>query len=171
PGESLVCTASHIVVQADIEAGFITNTATASGNNAVSNEDVVTVTYLEPLIPALTLDKSSDVHTFSALDDVIIYSYLVTSSGTGAVAGPISVIDSKLSVNCPEVSSVGNADNKLDPGESLVCTASHIVVQADINMTFITNTATAFGDATISNEDMLTVYLEHIFRSGFESTE
>jgi len=171
PGESLVCTASHIVVQADIEAGFITNTATASGNNAVSNEDVVTVTYLEPLIPALTLDKSSDVHTFSALDDVIIYSYLVTSSGTGAVAGPISVIDSKLSVNCPEVSSVGNADSKLDPGESLVCTASHIVVQADINMTFITNTATAFGDATISNEDMLTVYLEHIFRSGFESTE
>jgi len=56
PGEELTCTASYEVVADDITAGFIANTATASGNagGTVSNEDTVTVTYLAPDAPILT---------------------------------------------------------------------------------------------------------------------
>jgi len=109
--------------------------------------------------PALTLDKTSDVSTYSAIDEVINYSYLVTSTGTGPVAGPITVTDDKLTVTCPPVNAVGNLDDNLDPSEELTCTASHIVVQADIDATSITNTATANGDAgaTVSNSDQVTV--------------
>jgi uncharacterized repeat protein (TIGR01451 family) len=44
PGASFTCTASHIVTQADLDAGSITNTATASGKSVTSNQEQVTVT-------------------------------------------------------------------------------------------------------------------------------
>ena len=173
-GEEITCTASHSVGLADIDAGSITNTATASGGGVAateSAEDMVTVNYLAPPVPGLTLDKTSDVATYSAVDDVINYSYLVTSSGTGPVVGPITVADDREPVSCPPLNTVGNNDDNLDPGESLTCTASHSVVQADIDASSITNKATASGDAgaTVSNEDMLTVNYQFIFNDGFES--
>jgi len=119
--------------------------------------------------PALTMVKSSDVATYSAVDDVINYSYMVTSSGTGPVAGPIAVDDDKVSVSCPPVSAVGNKDDNLDPAEALTCTASHTVAQADIDATSITNTAVASGgDGTDSNMEKLTVNYLSIFKDGFE---
>jgi len=139
----------------------ITNTGGGGGLVAswyVVNQ--VTLTYCSDLpAPALTLDKTSDVATYSAIFDLINYSYLVTSSGTGPVVGPITVADDKVTVTCPDVSTVGNNDANLDPGEALTCTASHTVAQADITATSITNTATAAGDAgaTESAADMVTV--------------
>ena len=123
----------------------------------------VTLTYCSGLpAPSLTLDKTSDVDTYSAIDDLINYSYDVTSSGTGPVVGPITVSDDKVTVSCPPVNTVGNKDDNLDPDEALTCTASHIVIDADIIATSITNTATASGDAgdTESSPAMVTVYYQ-----------
>ena len=170
PAEALTCTASYSVVQADIDAGSITNTATASGDagGTVSNSDQVTVTYDPVLVPALTLDKTANVSTYTAVDDVINYSYLVTSSGTGLVVGPITVSDDKVTVTCPAVNTVGNNDDNLDPGEALTCTASYSVVQADIDAGSITNTATASGDAgaTVSNNDQVTVTYDPVLEAA-----
>jgi len=45
PAESTTCTATYAVVQGDVDAGFVTNTATASGDGGVvSNEDMATAT-------------------------------------------------------------------------------------------------------------------------------
>ena len=55
------------------------------------------------------------------------------------------------------MTSVGDGDAYLDPGEELVCSASHTVRQADLNRGSITNTATATADGTTSDRDTVTV--------------
>src|SRR5207253_858010 len=44
PGASTSCTSTHTITQADLDAGFITNVATASGNGVTSPPVSVTVT-------------------------------------------------------------------------------------------------------------------------------
>ena len=58
--------------------------------------------------------------------------------------------------SCPAVSTVGNFDANLDPGESLTCTASYTVDQADLNAGSVTNIADASADGTTSPTDSQT---------------
>ncbi len=91
--------------------------------------------------PALTLVKTADPLTYSAVDEVIGYSYLVTNSGNVSLAGPVTVADDKATdESCPDVSTVGNGDGFLDPGESVTCTASYTITQADLNAGSVTAT-------------------------------
>jgi hypothetical protein len=146
PGEQITCDASYVTVADDITAGFITNKATAYGDGVgtASNEDTVTVNYLPPGTPVLTLYRTADPETFSEAGQVINYSYLVTSAGNAPVRGPtITVTDSRMTVTCPDIDTVGNVDHNLDPGESLNCTSSLSVIPADISLGYISTTSTA----------------------------
>ena len=157
PGASLTCTASYVVTQADLNAGAVLNTATASavfnGNTVVSNQDQVSVPAAQG--PALTLDKSTTTPNYDAVGDTISYSYLVTNSGNVPVTTPYAVTDDKATVTCPQT------PTPLDPGASITCTASYVVTQADLNAGAVLNTATASavfnGNTVISNEDKVTV--------------
>ena len=95
--------------------------------------------------PTLTLSKTASPSTFNTVGELIDYSYVVSSTGNVPVTGPITVSDSLMTVTCPPVSSVGNGDGDLDPGESLVCTSSYVVQQADFDAGFITSSSTASG--------------------------
>ena len=53
------------------------------------------------VLPALTLDKSADVPTYDAVDDVIHYSYVLTNSGNVTLHAPFTVTDDKTTVDCP----------------------------------------------------------------------
>ena len=155
PGESVTCTASYTITQADLNAGSVTNTATASAAGTNSNQDSETVNAVQS--PALTLLKTATPLTYSAVGQSISYSYLVTNSGNVSLAGPVTVLDDKATVTCPNVNTVGNNDGFLDPGEAVTCTASYTITQADLNAGSVTNMATAYGGGTNSNEDTETV--------------
>ncbi len=155
PGEELVCSASHTVRQADLNRGSITNTATATADGTTSDRDTVTVDAVQA--PDLRLRKSATPGTYAAVGDVISYRYRVTNSGNVRLAGPVRVADDQVGVDCPAVTSVGDGDAYLDPGEELVCSASHTVRQADLNRGSITNTATATADGVSSPADRATV--------------
>ena len=73
------------------------------------------------------------------------------------LAGPVTVADDKATVSCPALSTVGNHDGFLDPGESITCTASYTITQADLNNGSVTNTAKASAGEINSNEDKATV--------------
>ena len=75
-GASITCTASYTITQADLDAGSVTNTATATpyGHDPVnSSPDDETVTAVQSR--ALTLVKTATPATYDAVGDVISYSY------------------------------------------------------------------------------------------------
>ena len=154
-GESITCSASYAVIQADIDAGNVVNIASATANSITSNQDTVTVNAVQT--SALTLDNTSTAPSFSAVGNIIDYSYLVTNTGNTTLAGPVTVSDDKTTVTCPDVTTIGNLDANLDVGESITCSASYAVIQADIDAGNVVNIASATADGTTSNQDTVTV--------------
>src|SRR5215210_817047 len=151
----MTCTATHSITQADLDSGHYANTAcvnAASASEKCDEEDVPGVK-----TPALSLKKSASPASYDEVGDVISYSYLVKNTGNVRLAGPVTVADDKATVSCPGLSTVGNNDGFLDPGEQITCTASYSITQADLNGGSVTNTAKASVDGTHSNEDRATV--------------
>jgi len=95
-GASTTCTATHTIVQADLTAGSLTNTATASGNSVTSNQATATVTALPSSGAALSLVKSASPTTYSAVGQVITYTFTITNSGATTLPGPFAVTDNRL---------------------------------------------------------------------------
>ena len=136
-GEAMTCTASYTITQADLDGGSVTNLATASSDQT----DPVTAskTVVAEQLPGLSLVKEASLLTFASQGDVISYTYVVTNTGNVTLTG-VTVTDDKASVSCPQTT--------LAVGESMTCTASYSVTQADINAGFVTNLASAGSDQT-----------------------
>jgi uncharacterized repeat protein (TIGR01451 family) len=113
-------------------------TATFSGNPVNSTNSSATYA-----TTSLTLVKSATETSFTNAGDTLHYSYLVTNNGFAPLQGPVTVADNKTTVTCPAVSTVGDLDNFLDPGESITCTATYIITGTDVTNAQVTNTATA----------------------------
>jgi uncharacterized repeat protein (TIGR01451 family) len=138
-------------------SGTNPNTATASGTNGTTVMDTSTATYATT---GLTIAKSVTETSFTMAGDVLHYSFLVTNSGFAPLAGPVTVADDKATDEaCPAVTTVGDFDNFLDPGESITCTATYTVTASDVTAGFVTNTASATADGVTSNTDSKTVPL------------
>jgi uncharacterized repeat protein (TIGR01451 family) len=152
-GDSVTCTANtpHTVVQADIDAGQVTDTATATGVGAAggtsppSDPSTVTIPTVAAA-PAVSILKSGTVDPAAdqggvRVGDTISYSYVVTNTGN-VTLDSVAVTDPTVgSVTCPDVSS------GLAVGDSVTCTADdpHVVTQADADAGQVVDTATATG--------------------------
>ncbi len=83
PGASTTCTATYTLTQADVDAGEVVNTATASGTPPTgpptTAEDTVTTPI--PAAPVVTVDKQAGVPTGATAGSTIDYSFLVTNTG------------------------------------------------------------------------------------------
>jgi large repetitive protein len=146
------CVAGPVVAT----SGSHTNVASADGQFGATpvsspESDAVFAT------TGLTLDKTATQTSFTNAGDSLDYSYLVTNSGFAPLEGPVTITDDKTAVSCPNVSTVGDLDNFLDPGESVTCTATYVIAGADVTAGFVTNTATATVDGVSSNSDSVTV--------------
>ena len=141
PGQEEDCTATYTTTQADVDAGGVTNTGTATGVPP-SGPDVAaqsTVTLPATQSPAILLVKSASVPSFSAPGVVVTYHYQVTNTGN-VTLDPVTVTDPQpglSAVTCPEMSLV--------PGGQEICTASYVITQADVDAGGISNTGTASG--------------------------
>ena len=154
PGSSLTCIASYSVTQDDLNAGSITNIATASDGIATSNSDSVTVNGTQT--PGLTIDKRlapASATSYDSVGDPLIYEYEVTNSGNVTITNAITVSDDRISsIICPALPPGG-----LLPGASILCNGAYGVVQQDIDDGSITNIASATDGNVTSAPDSLTV--------------
>jgi uncharacterized repeat protein (TIGR01451 family)/LPXTG-motif cell wall-anchored protein len=147
---TVTCTATYTLTQADVDAGNVANTATASGtppSGAPPLEPVDGGTNL-PIgpTPALSLNKDSDVTGPVALGQVITYSLTVTNTGNVTLSN-VTVTDSSLpgmsAIDCGGGSNVIATLAPSDP--PVVCTATYSVTQADLDAASISNTASVTG--------------------------
>ena len=145
PGASVDCWATYTVTPADLEAGQIKNTATASGvdpaletqTSAPSSSAVAA-----QRLPALTLVKSSAQPSYAA-GGPVVYTFSVTNTGNVIVDG-IFVADDHTTGNgvmgvitCPV--------QTLAPGASTLCTGTYTATQEDVDRGEILNYAIAHG--------------------------
>ncbi len=150
PGAQLTCTATYDVTQTDVNAGDLSNSATAIGTppggvpGSVDSPPSTVVVPQKPE-PALTLVKTAFPTTVSAAGKTVTYSFLVTNSGNVTVSD-VAVFESSFTgtgtpstITCPIAAAV------VLPGAHITCTATYRVTQADIDAGSISNTATASG--------------------------
>jgi LysM repeat protein len=99
--------------------------------------------------------------TFDSVGDVINYNYVVTNIGTEPLAGPVQVNDNIATETCPDLTTVGNQDNVLDPGESITCNGNYSLTQTDLDAGSVTNVVSASlaGGAVVSAQSSNTVNL------------
>jgi uncharacterized repeat protein (TIGR01451 family) len=144
PGDALKCTADYAVTQADLDAGRIDNTATASGRPPTGDP----LTAIDDLrVPAnqkpeLKLTKSADVSSVSAKDDPVVYTLKVENTGNVTLSDVTATDPMLATLTCDK-----SAPVTLPPGQTLTCTGDYAATQADIDAGGIKNTATTTGDA------------------------
>ncbi|MET0296459.1 MAG: AraC family transcriptional regulator [Microbacterium sp.] len=147
PGETATATATYAITQADVDAGTITNRATASGQPPtgprVDASSPAVLTAAAPAAPALTVDKSVDISSDVSVDDVLTYTITVTNSGN------VTVESIGLSEMLPGTTPVSarwpGPDGVLRPGETAVFTTTYQAAQSDIDAGAITNTVRVDG--------------------------
>lgn len=143
------CTSSGFAAQ----SGTWEYTATATGTTgAVTVSDTSKARYATA---SLSIVKNANESNFKIATDLLHYSFIVSNNGSASLPGPVTVSDNKTDdESCPNVNTVGDFDNYLDPGESLTCTATYTILAADVTAKLVTNTAFAsaggFSSATTS---------------------
>ncbi len=148
PGTTVDCSGSYVATQADIDNGFINDTATATATapdripiTSASSSATVTATQT----PAISLTKSASPTIVSAAGQTVTYTFGVTNSGNVTLTG-IAVHDVQAAPAGPLTSPPACGAATLVPGEHTTCTATYTVTQADINHGSIDDTATATGN-------------------------
>ena len=144
PGATTTCTASYAITQADVDAGTVDNTATASatapnGDAAATGPDSTSTPTSD--VATLTLDKQAgtptDVDDDSRVDagDTIDYRFLLTNTGA------VTLTD--VAVDDPKTGTVACPTTTLTPAASTTCTVTYTITQADVDAGTVANTAVA----------------------------
>jgi len=141
PTVSIVCAATYAITQADLDAGFVTNTASAHATFNASQVDSATAQATVTAIqkPALSIAKSASQATYSQPGSVIGYTYVLTNVGNVTLSAPYSVNDDKAAATCPSTPGL------LGPGASVTCTAAYTITTSDVFAGAVTNTAVGFA--------------------------
>lgn len=161
PGQQETCEASYTTTQGDVDAGGITDDATATGTpavgSAVTADTDVTVTAEQ--VSSIGITKSADVTSYEDPGTQIDYSYDVVDTGDDSLTsvGVTDPMPGLSAVTCPDSSLAPINDGT----SSETCTATYTTSQADVDAGSLTNTGTAAGtsssDGPVSAQSTLTV--------------
>jgi len=158
PGASGTATATYTITQADVNAGIVTNTATATGydpsDNPVEDTDDETVEGPKQS-PDINLVKTASPQTYDEVGDVITYTFTVTN--TGNVTLTDVVIDDPLTGSVD----LSVSPSTLVPGATGTATAIYTITNDDLNDGEVVNVATVTGkdpsDNPVEDEDDETI--------------
>jgi gliding motility-associated-like protein/uncharacterized repeat protein (TIGR01451 family) len=148
PGASQDINTTYTVDQDDIDAGSVSNTATASVSD-ISVNDEVTVTATQS--PALSITKTANRSSISALGDEIIYTLTVRNTGNVTLSG-IVVTD--------PLTGLAETIENLAPNETWTVNTTYTVTQADLDRGSVRNVASAKIGDDLETEDEIDVEVE-----------
>src|SRR5690554_2311859 len=158
--ETWVYTGTYTITQADIDAGQVTNQATATGiapdQSTVSDLSGTTIENDDPTVielcqdPAIAIVKTGifndeNGNECSDVGETITYTFTVTNEGNVSLSN-VTVTDPLIAVITGPTGDINN-DGILDVTETWVYTGTYAITQADIDAGQVTNQATATGIA------------------------
>lgn len=147
PGQTVTCTADYTATQADLDAGRITNSATAAGTPPGDLPPATTPPATAVVTAgggaALTLVKSAEPATVDGAGRAVAYRFVVTNSGSRTLTS-VAVRETAFT-GTGTMSAIGCPSRTLAPGQSVTCTATYTLTQADADAGSVTNTAEATG--------------------------
>ncbi|WP_200977694.1 gliding motility-associated C-terminal domain-containing protein [Echinicola sp. 20G] len=134
PGETVSFTTSYSVTQVDLDAGEVSNTASAIGLSPSGREVEASDDALVPAVEqgAVAITKTPDVLSYSAVGEIVNYTLTATNIGNVTLSNT-RVID--------PLTGFDQALGKLAPGESRNLTTSYTISQSDLNRGMVTNMA------------------------------
>lgn len=144
----------YTITDADILAGEVLNTATATGLEPITNKIINTSSNATVIFPILKIKlvKSSIIIDLNGdgiahVGDKIEYTFTVTNTGTLAVTN-ISITDPKIGIVNALIK-----PSTLAPGAigTLTSASTYTITQADIDRGFVSNKATANGVNTLNS--------------------
>src|SRR5207253_2921203 len=123
PGSSISCTASHTIVQADLDAGSFYNQACVDDGGGGAAKTCDDVTTPGSKNPQLTIVKDATEASYNSTTDTIHYTILATNSGNVTLSNvTISDLNAVLGTCTPAIPVAS-----LAPGGTISCSASHAV--------------------------------------------
>ena len=148
PQQTIDCSATYTVTQADMNNGSISDSATATGTTPTDTQYTTpvpgTATVSAVQTPGLTIVKTATPTTVSASGQVVTYNFAVTNTG--------NVTMSDITVDDTQTAPAGNLTSGptcpsgvLNPGDTVNCTATYTVTVADMDNGSISDSATATG--------------------------
>ena len=143
---SSVITGTYTITQTDIDAGSVTNSATATSDEGATDisgtandNDTPTITTITQT-PAVALVKTASVGGAGSLGDVITYIFAVTNTGNATLTNVV--------VTDPMVGLIitGSPIASLAPGTIAIAVGTYTITQTDIDAGSVTNSATVTSD-------------------------
>ncbi|MCB1554849.1 MAG: DUF11 domain-containing protein [Xanthomonadales bacterium] len=145
PGETTTCTGVHTITLAEVNAGGVDNTATATGSPP-SGDPVTsppsTVNTPVSATASIELVKTADAPTLPTVGSDIQYTFVATNTGN-VTLNNVTITDPLPGLSALSCTPVQPAT--LDPGQALSCTATYTVTTADLNAGGVDNTASVSG--------------------------
>ena len=142
--ETWVYLCSHTVTQAEVDAGTVNNSASASGTPAggvLPNATDILNIAITPS-PAWTLNKTSS-STPSVAGNSANYSFSLDNTGNVSISA-VTLTDAQCNV-APTLNSGDDGDNILEVTETWIYLCSHTVTQAEVDAGTVNNSVSASG--------------------------
>ncbi len=169
PGDTASCSASYVLQLNDINAGQVSNTATATSDAPMTATPVPApqaqssaIVSINPVAELGVVKSASALPSSFAEGSLITYQFEITNEGSVTINSVVPVdtgptFNGNAGTNTLSAFNPVSAD--LDPGQSLIFSATYSVSQADIDslsaapdsLTAIDNTATASGAPVIGS--------------------
>ena len=151
-GAEIDCTASYQLTAADVTAGEVTNTASATGTppsgppvESPPDDGIVDIP-----TPAIALEKTVDPTTAAGVGDIITYSFHVTNTGEVALTS-VGVTETAFSgtgtlgaITCGPTA-IPNGSVTLAVAAEIDCSATYALTLDDVVAGQVTNTAMSTG--------------------------
>ncbi|GAA0934777.1 DUF7507 domain-containing protein [Nonomuraea longicatena] len=166
PGKSTTCTGTYVLTQDDIDAGKVTNTATATGTPPGMTpppvSDPASFEVSGQPAPAVSLSKSVTPASATTAGQEVTYQFEVTNTGNVTLTD-VTIDEEDFSGTGPSPA-VTCPPGSLAPGAKTTCSGVYTLTQADVDTGEVTNTATATGTppsgtAPTSEPDSATVVI------------
>ncbi len=160
PGASTSVDTDYVVTQADVDAGFVLNTAITTGESPEGEDDPEDETDIETpieVVPGIAIVKSTDTESITQVGQEVDYTLTVTNTGNVTLTN-VTVIDplTGLDINL----------GSLAPSQTESITTTYTVAEEDVASTSLLNTATVSGTTPgengteVSDEDSVEITID-----------